>query len=199
MVAPEVRAAARREHVLAVAAEVFSEKGYRATSMHDLAHAADMRKPTIYHYFASKEELLIRLYETVMDSSVQSAQLISSSDLAPLDILRELVVHRIVYTCEHRDLLRIFFEEEAELPREHAQRLVERRREYEEIFVRVVKDALAAGARPLPTSPKLYVYSLLGASNWVYKWYDQAGPKTPVEIANEMADVLLSPLVGQNA
>jgi len=36
------------------------------------------------------------------------------------------------------------------------------------------------------------VYTALGASNWVYKWYRPSGPQTPAELGAEIADVLLA-------
>jgi len=43
-----------------------------------------------------------------------------------------------------------------------------------------------------PFNARLYVYTVLGASNWVYKWYRPSGPQTPAELGAEIADVLLA-------
>ena len=46
-----------REKILAHAARLFSRKGYQGTSMRDVASAAKVTLPTIYHYFGSKRNL----------------------------------------------------------------------------------------------------------------------------------------------
>jgi AcrR family transcriptional regulator len=188
------RAEERRAKLLAVAAEVFSRRGYRATSMRDLAALAGIGKPTLYHYFASKEQLLTRLYQQVMDECLASARAIVAEGLEPRATLRALIVDRVVHTCENQDLLRIFFEEEAELPPDLARSIVALRRQYEDIFIEAVEASRAdgAGAGADTIDSRLYVYTALGAANWVYKWYRPSGPHTPAELGAEIADVLLA-------
>lgn len=50
---------ARREAILDVAAEVFLEEGYDATSMSTIASKVGGSKSTLYNYFKSKEELFV--------------------------------------------------------------------------------------------------------------------------------------------
>lgn len=51
------QAAARREQLLQTAVQLFSDKGYRATSVRDIAHAAGVNEGLLYHYFNSKADL----------------------------------------------------------------------------------------------------------------------------------------------
>jgi AcrR family transcriptional regulator len=186
------RAEERRAKLLATAAEVSSRRGYRATSMRDLAALAGIGKPTLYHYFASKEELLVRLYQQVMDECLTSARAIVAQGLDPRTTLRSLLVDRVVHTCENQDLLRIFFEEEAELPPDLARSIVALRREYEDIFIEAVDAVRAGHGGQEALDSRLYVYTALGAANWVYKWYRPSGPHTPAELGAEIAGVLLA-------
>src|SRR3954452_14977462 len=68
------RADAQRARVLTVSAEIFSRQGFRATSMNEIAAAVGLSKPTLYHYFRSKEELLVRIYSEVLDESLEDAR-----------------------------------------------------------------------------------------------------------------------------
>ena len=106
--------------------------------------------------------------------------------------LKEILVDRIVYTCENRRLLQIFFEEEAELPAALAETLLRHRREYADALVELVKSAVVDGSFQISTTPKIVVNTMLGAANWVYKWYDPAGALTPEELANSIAEALLN-------
>ncbi len=49
----------QREHILARAAELFARQGYTGTTMNQVAAACGVTKPTLYHYFADKQSLLL--------------------------------------------------------------------------------------------------------------------------------------------
>jgi AcrR family transcriptional regulator len=53
----------RRATLIEAAAKLFVEKGYEATTMDEIAAAANFAKGTLYHYFANKAELLQVLRE----------------------------------------------------------------------------------------------------------------------------------------
>ncbi|KGF80901.1 hypothetical protein IA69_15370 [Massilia sp. JS1662] len=64
-----VRTEARREAILGTAATAFMELGYEGTSMAEIATRAKCTKPTLYGYFASKEELFLGVIEHGMAST----------------------------------------------------------------------------------------------------------------------------------
>ena len=51
----------QREMILRHAAELFARRGYPATSMNEVAEACGLSKPTIYHYFRDKYNLLVHI------------------------------------------------------------------------------------------------------------------------------------------
>jgi AcrR family transcriptional regulator len=187
------KADAQRARILLAATEIFSRRGYRATSMNEIAAEVGLRKPTLYHYFRSKEELLVRLYEDVMDESIALARDIVEAAGSPFEALHDLLVTRVVYTCEHKDLLKIFFEEEGELPAGLLATLMIRRHEFDDLFLDLAQKSRRSLGVKLPTTPRIYVNTCLGAVHWIYKWYDPAGPKNPRQLGEEMAALLLAP------
>lgn len=189
-----LRQQARRREVMEAAVTVFSEHGYRAASMADIAAHLGMGKASLYHYVASKEELLIELYEDVLRESVIAARRIAAAEGSALDALADLIAERVAYTCRNRELLRIFFEEEAELPDRQQARLISVRHEYEQTLREVVAAGEAAGELTLTTTAAIFVNTLLGAANWTYKWYQPQGPLSPEELGAQIAAVLLAGL-----
>jgi AcrR family transcriptional regulator len=53
-----------KQRILDVAADLFSQKGFAATSVDRVAEQAEVTKSLIYHYFSSKEAILDHLIET---------------------------------------------------------------------------------------------------------------------------------------
>jgi AcrR family transcriptional regulator len=64
---PRLPAAERRQQLLEVALEVFSERGFHQTSMNDVAEAAGVTKPVLYQHFGSKRDLFLELLRDVGD------------------------------------------------------------------------------------------------------------------------------------
>lgn len=189
-----LRQEARRREVMAAAVRVFSERGYRAASMSDIAEELGMGKASLYHYVSGKEQVLIELYEEVIRENVIAARRIVESDRTALEALAEVLRDRVAYTCHNRDLVRVFFEEEAELPARQQARLISARREYEQTLLDLVARGEAAGEFSLPTTPAIFVNTLLGAANWTYKWFNPNGPLSPEELGTQIADLLLTGL-----
>jgi AcrR family transcriptional regulator len=187
----------KRAQLLAAAIEVFSERGYRATSMWDLARAVDLSKPALYHYVPSKEALLVELYESVTTQGVESAQRVIAKKPPPVQALRELLIERIVYTCENRRLLQIFFEEEAEIPESLMRSMRRQRRAYEDALIQLLNRGTDEGVFEFTSAPRIVVNTLLGAAHWTYKWFDPHGIHTAQEIAEEITDLLLAGVVAR--
>ncbi|MGA7420454.1 MAG: TetR/AcrR family transcriptional regulator [Acidimicrobiales bacterium] len=184
----------RTEEILAAAVAVFAENGYRATSMNDLARAAGLSKPGLYHYVASKEQLLVLLYQTEMEQHlVEERSVIESSTSATESLLR-ILAQRATYSCRQQRLQRIFTEEEAEVPAELMGVIRKQRREREDFLVNVVEDGVAAGEFRLTATPRIAVRAMVGAVNFCYKWFDPSGPKDADQIGSEMADFLVAAL-----
>jgi AcrR family transcriptional regulator len=191
------RADERRRAILDAAVGVFSKRGYRAASMNDVAAEVGLSKPTLYHYVTTKQDLLVAVYEEVLDESLARGRAIVARASSTREAVRDLIVDRVAYTCEHRDLLTICFEEESELPPDLRQPILERRRVYERLVRGAVEDHLRDSGRTLPIAVNVYVNTLLGAANWTYKWFDPAGPRTPRELGEDVAAVLMPVLDGR--
>jgi AcrR family transcriptional regulator len=54
--------ASTRERILDVALDLFTDQGFDATSMREIAERLHISKPAIYYHFASKEEILMALH-----------------------------------------------------------------------------------------------------------------------------------------
>ena len=98
---------ARSEEILAAARAVFATKGFRGTTIADIAEEARIALGTIYNYFESKEAVFAALHQRL-------AEIISEAtlgDAAPADTLDDTVrmrVRRVFDACgRNRDLVRL--------------------------------------------------------------------------------------------
>lgn len=86
----------KREHLLLVAEELFSEKGFDGTSVRDIAQAADVNLAMINYYFGSKELLLKALLEFRFgDSFVQIEEMEKNPQLSPMEKIEKISLYYV--------------------------------------------------------------------------------------------------------
>jgi AcrR family transcriptional regulator len=116
--ARQVRSAARREAILAAALDEFSERGFAATRLDDVARRAGVAKGTIYLYFRDKEALFQELTRTMLTPLIGVFEAMEQTDLplpALADHLAELFV-REVYETRRKDIVRLMIAEGRRFP-----------------------------------------------------------------------------------
>src|SRR5439155_1737445 len=113
---PSRRALVRTE-ILTTAAELFRARGYRATTLDELARRLGMSKATVYGYFRSKEDLLAAIFHRTMTLAEAGLAAIRASALSPADQLREVIRHhvRLVVAARGREIGRRLQRLEAEV------------------------------------------------------------------------------------
>jgi AcrR family transcriptional regulator len=62
----------RREQLLMVARDIFADKGFRATTMDDIAKGAGFTKPILYQYFDSKTKLYREIVTTTGEALLEN-------------------------------------------------------------------------------------------------------------------------------
>lgn len=187
----------RRKHsaiegeILRAAEMIFSERGYQATTLDDLAVGAKISRATFYSYFPSKEELLRRMYRQVISTTQASLERIAREELPAQEKLRRIVRFLVSYLATHKPLMQVFFSELLSLPSALSRSVVQANRAFCAVIEGVVEEGVSTGVF-IPLHPKRFTYMLLGACNWMHRWYRPGGEWTPDMIAEEIIRILES-------
>lgn len=102
-------AARRRKQLLAVALEVFAERGFHPTSMNDVAEAAGVTKPVLYQHFASKRELYHELLEDVGGQLRDAIEKATSEAASPREQVERGFGAYFGFVAQHQAAFRILF------------------------------------------------------------------------------------------
>lgn len=147
--APKEALTARARHVaddiVAKAGELFDAKGYHDTSLQDVADTVGIARPSLYHYFASKEEILVRIVEgtiTVRDGIIER---VTSMDGGPRDRLVALLTEVGRTTRSNPAGLRLVLNASAALPADLHRRELTSRRSMFELVSRVLAEGMGQG------------------------------------------------------
>src|SRR5215207_4416857 len=156
-----------RAGILTAAADLFRARGYRATTLDEIARKVGVSKPTLYGYFRSKEELLAAIFHRTMSLFERDLQAIRTSGDDPATQLRRVIRFHVGAVIAERSFLAVFFGEEANLPPSLGRAIRRRKARYD----RMVRAIVQAGVRDgsiRAENPRLLVFALLGMANWVY-------------------------------
>ena len=183
------RADSARTIIFESAIALFGEKGFRATSMNEIARACGVSKPAIYHYFASKSELLEMLYEEATRDFFARMDELSKATIKPVDRLHQFIVAHAAYNIENERFLTIFWRERHELDETTRHALAGRERAYEASVRRIIEDGERDGSFPSGQA-RIKTLAILGLLSTVQRWSPYAGA-SPEVVARAIADLVL--------
>jgi len=183
--------AAIEAEILQAAADIFSQRGYQATTLDAIAAAAGISRAAFYYYFPSKDELLRRMYSQVIASSQAAIERIAAENLSAAEKLRRIVRHQVNYLAAHIPLVRVFFSEGFNLPTDTRRFVTEANRAFDRVIEQVLEEGVRTGEL-VPLHPKRVTFALIGMCNWMYLWYRPSGEWTPDTIAEDFIRLLES-------
>jgi AcrR family transcriptional regulator len=182
----------RRQQVVASAAELFDRAGYHTTSMIDVARAVGLEKPSLYHYFSGKDEILFWIHEQLIDKLESRAAARSlAGPLTASEELRGIMRDVLQLMDTNRGHVRVFFEHERELNEARRKTIRARRNLYHERVLAVVERGVRDGEFA-DVDSNLVTQALFGMCNWAYRWYRKNDPHSAEEIADFFHHLLIN-------
>lgn len=190
---PHVRAkrSRRRQEILHAALQAFRRKGYHATTLEDIATHLGVRKTALYHYFPDKDSILHACHQESLgelDRILREARRLRSAPEQVRHVIREHV-RVMTDTLEGSPLA---FEVTA-LPLERRAAVIAARDRYERGLRRMIDRGIKSRAFRRVDS-KMAVFAILGAINWIARWYDPEGTLQADELGEAYADYLVGGL-----
>jgi len=189
MSAPPLRATrsdSRLQGLLDVAAQLFAQRGFAATSMRDIALGVKMLPGSVYYHFASKDELLVAVYEAgvgELEVAMEAALKPGAEPWARLEAACLAHLQTVLKSSDYAQvLIRVLPEDVPAV----ADRLRTLRAGYEQVF----RDLVAALPLPAGTDRRALRLMLLGALNWARFWFDPQGRETPRALARKFVNLL---------
>jgi AcrR family transcriptional regulator len=196
-----------RDEILTAAAETFTEKGFAAASIDDVARAMGATKGRVYHYHRSKldlfAEVVRRGLEIIHADVTRAAEAAGPDPVARVaamirahlvSILRDRPFHR----CALQGVEMHLTAATTPAQREALGDLIALRDRHQRLF----EDAIAAGARAgafAPAEPRLAARTLLAALNGPVHWYRPRAGETEADRARLVEEIAAFALAGLGA
>lgn len=182
----------RRDAILHTVATLLRESRMSTLTMDDIAESLGITKGNLYYYFRDKQDILYQCHMRSMALSLDALARIQDQQDSLTDPLHQLLIAHIegIASSPFGGALL------ADLDSMHVNQrrfYIARRDAFEEGVRALIRLGIARGLYR-ETDPKIASLSLLGAINWLPRWYHPDGPLDPAGIARSMADLLMRTL-----
>lgn len=182
--------------LVAAAAEVFRDKGYRNSTIDDIAEAAGISRPTVYKYTKSKQHLLDLMVEVVTsDMSRRMREVFDTTDDPPEKLRRAVRTH-IESAVTNRTFYAIVLSEQTEVSDASRELFNKWARGVTREFEQLVADCLHTQPNPPVIDTFIAANLVLSMLTSLHRWYDPAGEVSPAQLTEEILALLATLVPG---
>ena len=179
----------RRVEILKSAAAAFRRRGYHGASVDEIASALEMTKGNLYYYFRNKEDILYACHEYSLDILLRLMRDVVAEAIPADQKLRKLILAFVHLILDELQGTALTLDPEALSPPLLA-KVIAKRDEFDRGMRAIIQAGMDQGLFA-KGDPKMMEFAIMGAVNWISKWFDPAGPMTSSEIGEAFADYLV--------
>jgi AcrR family transcriptional regulator len=184
----------KRQQIIERCADLFDTGGYHRATMQMLADEVGLGKPTLYHYFRSKTDILYAIHQqhiaALIDGLDSEQRRGASHDQLLVHACRDILDE----IAQHPGYVRAFFEHYGELDEPKRTEIRKRRLEYFNKICGIIKSGVAAGAFR-KCDVEITAYGFLGMCSWAYQWYPSMTEKVSTQkLAETLCETFLQGL-----
>jgi AcrR family transcriptional regulator len=183
----------RRIEILKSAAAAFRRRGYHGASVDEIASALEMTKGNLYYYFKNKEEILFACHEYSLDKLLTLMADVQAEAISPEAKLRKLLFAFVHIILDDLHGTALTLDPEALSP-PLLKRVISKRDQFDHGIRAIIQQGIDQG-QFRPGDPKLIEFAMMGAVNWIAKWFDPDGERTSDQIGDAFADYLVGGLL----
>ena len=184
----------RRQEVMDVAARIFSEKGYEATSIQEIAEEVGILKGSLYYYIETKEDLLFGVIKAAYDAALGVVRELERRDGSALELIEALVYRHAEVFAATRVQSSVFFKEFRALSEERQKEIREAGDIYSRFLRSQIRRGQDAGEIDRGINPRLAAIGIIGMMNSMAFWYRPDGPATAEQIGSEFSRLVIGGL-----
>jgi TetR/AcrR family transcriptional regulator, cholesterol catabolism regulator len=176
-------AADRREQIRNLAAEMFFDQGYEATTMRQIAAALKIKPGSLYYHFPDKEQILFEVVDSVVRQLLEGAKELAARETEHHLKLAAVIVNHVVLHALRPKSTTLGDSELRSLTAKRRNANIRDRDAYEAFVVDVLRKGERAGDFKL-LDAKLTAYALIAQSSNVGVWYHQPGRLSLKKVAS---------------
>ncbi len=185
---------AKRDELVQVAARLFKKKGFKATTLNDIAQEAGLDRASVYYYVGSKEEFFKESVKGILDGNIGEAErLVRVRATDPRRKLQLLVERLMTSYEENYPHMYVYIQEQmhqvAEQSTPWARDMVQQTHRFEKAVMSLLGQGVTQGIFRSDVSVQLAANALFGMFNWTHRWHRPDGKLTAKEISDSFCKI----------
>lgn len=125
---------------MAIAADLFAEKGFRGVSIAELGAACGFSGPALYRHFRSKDAVLAEMLVSISDELLAEGRRRVREAADPVEALRALIDWHVSFALEHKSLIVVQDRDWSALPLEAREKVRETQRKYVDVWAKQLRN-----------------------------------------------------------
>lgn len=179
----------RKDQILDAAEQLFSERGYHAATVREIARALQIEGGSLYSHISGKHELLYQVVLRGSEQFLRAARAARAEGGRPPEQLLRLMRSHLAIVAESRPRAVVHFHEWRHLDAEAQAAIRTRRDEYENHLRAIVRAGIATGE--FVGDERAISLQVLSLLNWTYQWYQPGGTWNADDLAEQFFGTLM--------
>lgn len=187
---PNSNGISRKEQITETAAKLFSERGYMATSMRDIAEKMGIEAASLYNHISGKEEILHSICFDMAHLFIRAIDEVNDIYFDAEKKLRMAIQNHIEILTANLTRSTVFLHEWKYLTGDNRSAFIALRDKYEKEFTVILQNGEDENLFK-EVDKKFAVLNILSSLNWITEWYKPSGEMPPEQIAAKLSDFVL--------
>ncbi|TAE80714.1 MAG: TetR/AcrR family transcriptional regulator [Bacteroidetes bacterium] len=183
----------RKEQLIEVAAKLFQQNGYAASSMRDIAAAMGIEAASIYHHVKSKEEILETICFDIADKLITAIAEVNDIYFNAEQKLQLAIKNHVIILTLNPNQSEVFLHEWRNLSEPKLAEFKAMRDKYEQELRVILSEGINEDIFDA-VDTKFAALTILSTVNWINEWYNPNGSMDATQIATKLTDFILGGL-----
>lgn len=180
----------RQDEILKIASTLFSERGYSAVSMRDLAEALGIKAASIYNHVSSKQEILSLIIIKKAEEFTEGMKQIAASKKSALEKMKAVIEMHTHITLRNTHALATLNQDWMHLTEPELSYFKDMRKDYEQNIRKIIKKGVK-NKEFKKLDVEAMLFSILSSLRSLYLWYPDASKKQEKKLIEQLQQLLI--------
>jgi TetR/AcrR family transcriptional regulator, cholesterol catabolism regulator len=188
---PALKNRVDKQKIIEASLPIMTSKGFRGTSMRDVAKSLGIKAGSLYYHIRCKDEILEIIHDNLIDALLKKSEEILNEKISPKRKLELFATTLTETLVDLQDYAVVFFSDYKYLSKQYLKRITKKRIQYQDLLQKILEEGVTKGEFK-KFDIKVISRGFMGMFVWTHTWVNRDGKFSPVDIAKIYSDMILT-------